>query len=78
MECCLPVNMKNVIFAFMDREEINSEIHKIIDKLPDEMFEDLDVATDNQEKHKTKLLRFSHSLNKILREDKKVFKKLIK
>ncbi|MBD8488870.1 hypothetical protein IFO69_08950 [Echinicola sp. CAU 1574] len=62
----------------MDREEINSEIHKIVDKIPDEIFEGLDDVVNSQKKNKTKLLRFTHRLNKILREDKKIFNKLSK
>jgi len=60
----------------MNREEINSDIHKIIEKIPEEMFEGLDDALNNYEENKTKLLRFSHSLNKLLREDEELLEKL--
>ncbi|WP_460541717.1 hypothetical protein [Echinicola sediminis] len=62
----------------MDREEINSDIHKFMEKLPDEMFEGLDEALDNYEDNKTKLLRISHSLNTLLREDETLLEKLSK
>ncbi|GAB3652862.1 hypothetical protein GCM10028791_22620 [Echinicola sediminis] len=65
-------------FAGMDREEINSDIHKFMEKLPDEMFEGLDEALDNYEDNKTKLLRISHSLNTLLREDETLLEKLSK
>lgn len=74
----LPFSSKIVKFACMDREEINSEIHKIVKKIPEEMFEGLDDVLNNYEENKTKLLRFTHNLNKILKEDKDLLEKFSK
>jgi hypothetical protein len=62
----------------MRRNNIKTEIQKIIDKVPDDMLEDIyQVLKDFADKNPDSI-KLSHNLNKILSEDKGLLERLAK
>lgn len=62
----------------MRRDNIKTEIQKIIDKVPDNMLEDIyRVLKDFADKNPDSI-KLSHNLNKILTEDKGLLERLAK
>lgn len=62
----------------MKRDNIKTEIQKIIDKVPDEMLEEIyNILKDFADKNPDSI-KLSHHLNKILTEDKGLLERLAK
>lgn len=62
----------------MRRNILKTEIQKIIDKVPDDMLEDIyQVLKDFADKNPDSI-KLSHNLNKILSEDKGLLERLAK
>ncbi len=62
----------------MRRDNIKTEIQKIIDKVPDDMLEDIyQVLKDFADKNPDSI-KLSHNLNKILSDDKGLLERLAK
>lgn len=62
----------------MKRDDLKTEIQKIIDKVPDEMLEQIfDILKDFADKSPDSI-KLSHNLNKILSEDKGLLERLAK
>ena len=62
----------------MRRENLKSEIQKIIDKVPDDMLEDIyKILKDFADKNPDSI-SLSHHLNRILNEDKGLLERLAK
>ena len=62
----------------MKRDNIKTEIQKIIDKVPDDMLEDIyNILKDFADKNPDSI-KLSHNLNKILLEDKGLLERLAK
>ena len=62
----------------MRRDDIKTEIHRILDNVPDDMLEQVyeilkQFADENPDK-----IKLSHNLNKILSEDKGLLERLAK
>ena len=62
----------------MRRENIKMEIRKIIDKIPDEMLEDIYKILKDFADKSPDAIKLSHNLNKILTEDKGLLERLAK
>jgi hypothetical protein len=62
----------------MRRDNIKTEIQKIIDKVPDDMLQDIyNILKDFADKDPNSI-KLSHNLNKILTEDKGLLERLAK
>lgn len=62
----------------MKRDNIKTEINKIIDKVPDDMLEDIYTILKDFADKNPDTIKLSHNLNKILSEDKGLLERLAK
>lgn len=62
----------------MRRDNIKTEIQKIIDKVPDDMLEDIYKILKDFADKSPDSIKLSHNLNKILLEDKGLLERLAK
>ena len=62
----------------MRREILKTEIQKIIDKVPDDMLEDIFEALKDFAEKNPDTIKLTHHLRKILHEDKGLLKRLVK
>ena len=62
----------------MRRDNIKTEIQKIIDKVPDEMLEDIYKVLKDFADKTPNSIKLSHNLKKILTEDKGLLERLAK
>lgn len=62
----------------MEKENIKAEIYKIIDKVPEDMLEQIYNTLKEFADKDTDSIKLSHSLNKILTEDKGLLERLAK
>jgi hypothetical protein len=62
----------------MSRDNIKTEIQKIIDKVPDEMLEEIYKILKDFADKSPDTIKLSHHLNKILTEDKGLLERLAK
>lgn len=62
----------------MRRDNIKIEIQKVIDKVPDDMLEDIYQILKGFADKDPDSIKLSHNLNKILKEDKGLLDRLAK
>ena len=64
--------------GIMRRDNIKTEIQKIIDKVPDEMLEDIYQILKDFADKSPDTIKLSHNLSKVLNEDKGLLERLAK
>jgi uncharacterized protein YjcR len=69
---------KNCYISIMRRDNIKIEIQKIIDKVPDDMLEDIYNILKDFAGKSPDSIKLSHNLNKVLNEDKGLLERLAK
>jgi hypothetical protein len=62
----------------MKRDNIKTEIQKIIEKVPDDMLEEIYMILKDFADKTPDTIKLSHNLNKILTEDKDLLERLAK
>lgn len=62
----------------MEKENIKTEIHKILDKIPEDMLTQIYNTLKEYADKNPDSIRLSHNLNKILTEDKGLLERLAK
>jgi len=62
----------------MEKEKIKTEIHKILDKIPEDMLTQIYNTLKEYADKNPDSIRLSHNLNKILTEDKGLLERLAK
>ncbi len=62
----------------MNRDNIKTEIQKIIDKVPDSVLEEIYAILKDFADKDIDSIKLSHNLNKILKEDKGLLERLAK
>ena len=71
-------NQNNHYISMMRREIIKTEIHKIIDNVPDDMLEHLYKALKDFADKDSDSIKLSQNLDRILTEDKGLLERLAK
>lgn len=70
------LNTKKQYLRNMKKDELKIEIKKIIDKVPDDMLEDIYNVLKEFADKTPDSIKLSHNLNRILTEDKGLLKRL--